>query len=356
MIYQEIIPHAENLPYKLGRHIYHDSCSLSYGFDTTGLSIVDVEHKRFIPVLDQGQTSSCTGNAGIGAINTDPFPLNTHYSPDENGALVLYSDAEKIDGGQGYPPEDAGSHGLSIAKALVNAKVISGYQHTFTLNDALMALSKYPVIVGINWYSDMFNPDSDGRVHPTGNLSGGHEIEAFKVDITNGRVWFYNSWGPNWGVNGTFYLTWADFATLLAQRGDVTVLLPNNITPPTPMPTYKHFTMNEPTGNGHTFAELDPTLRTMLDNARDFASVPFIITSGVRTVAENIAAGGVPSSEHLIGLGADILCTDITRFAIVQGALKAGFTRIECAPNHVHLGHGKEPTYVQNWLGVALKD
>lgn len=224
---------------RLNRHVHHDSMSRDFTFDTSDLQVIDVEHKRLIPVLDQGQVGSCTGNAGIGAIYTSPFQTQTatRYTPNESGALNLYSDAEKIDGGVGYPQEDQGSSGLSIAKALKNAGMISGYQHTFTLNDALKALSVYPIITGISWFEDMFNPDTDGRVHPTGKLAGGHEIEGYKVDVENGRIWFYNSWGTNWGVNGTFYLTWADFHDLLAKQGDVTVLIPPTVAPPTPQPT-----------------------------------------------------------------------------------------------------------------------
>jgi hypothetical protein len=222
--------------YKLGRVVNHDNRSLSFGFDTRGLSIIDVEHKRLIPVLNQGQVGSCTGNAGIGAVNTEPFIQHPtpHYSPDENGALKLYADAEIIDGGIGYPPEDKGSSGLSVAKALYNAGMISGYQHIFTLEDTLKALSIYTVISGMNWFSNMFTPDADGRVHPIGTIEGGHEVEAYKVDTKLGRIWFYNSWG-NWGIGGTFYLTWADFADLLSQQGDATVLFPIVETPPTPV-------------------------------------------------------------------------------------------------------------------------
>ena len=223
-----------NTQFKLGRIKEHDSRSLAFGFDTTGIIIKDVTHARYIPILNQGQLSSCTGNAGIGAISSAPFDNidNKVYSRDENGALKLYGDAEKIDGGAGYPPEDVGSSGLSIAKALSNAGLISGYQHTFTLFDALKALTVYPIIVGVSWYSDMFNPDADGRVHPTGTVEGGHEIQAYRIDCENGRVWFHNSWGNSWGVNGDFYITWADFAILLNQGGDVMVLLPVTHTPP----------------------------------------------------------------------------------------------------------------------------
>ena len=324
--------------YKLGRVVNHDTRSLAFGFDTSGLSIIDVEHKRLVPVFDQGQVGSCTGNAGVGAINTTPFVTpSAHYSPDETGALALYRDAEIMDGGVGYPPEDRGSSGLTIGKALLNAGVISVYQHTFTLNDALKALSLYPVITGINWYSDMFHPDPDGRVHPTGTVAGGHEIEAYKVDVENGRIWFWNSWGASWGVNGTFYLTWADFATLLAQQGDVTVLIPPTVPVPPPVSHWKYFTLTESTGGGHTVAELKTHLVDLLDQARGIAEIPFVITSGFRTVAENNAVGGVPDSAHLTGEAADIACSDSqSRLKVVSALLQVGFTRIEVCPLHVH--------------------
>ncbi len=103
--------------YKLGRIVNHDERSKSCAFDTSDIKITNIEHKRFIPVLNQGQVGSCTGNAGIGAINTLPFVATQAFSPDETGALKLYNAAQAIDGNGLYPPIDNGSSGLSIAKA-----------------------------------------------------------------------------------------------------------------------------------------------------------------------------------------------------------------------------------------------
>ncbi len=226
MIYIEKIVSSDP---RLKRHIEHDDRSWDYKFNTTGIKIVDVEHKRFIPILDQGQIGACTGFAGIGDINSHPFISNpdSFYSPDQAGAYKLYSDAEKIDGGIGYPPEDKGSTGLSIAKALKKQGMISSYQHTFNFNDTLKALVKYPLITGMRWYDGMFKTDPDGRVRISGKIVGGHEIQAYKIDVENARVWFYNSWGKDWGIDGSFYLTWGDYLKLLSDRGDATVLIPN---------------------------------------------------------------------------------------------------------------------------------
>ena len=226
---------------RLKRHIEHDSESRRYAYVPKHYTLTSVVHTRHIPILDQGQLGSCTGNAGVGALSIDPMfsvtPKSIKYSLDEKGAVSLYSDAEVIDGSGAYPPNDNGSSGLSIAKALKSAGLISGYQHAFTLNDALAALVAGPIMVGINWYDRMFTPDADGRVHPAGKVVGGHEIVARELDSLNSRVWFDNSWGAGWGKGGRFYLTYADFGTLLSQQGDVTVLVPLTSPAPTPTPT-----------------------------------------------------------------------------------------------------------------------
>jgi uncharacterized protein YcbK (DUF882 family) len=84
--------------------------------------------------------------------------------------------------------------------------------------------------------------------------------------------------------------------------------------------------------------------------------VPFVITSGFRTLAQNQACGGAPNSTHLLGEAADIACSDQNRWQILQGALKAGFVRIEVCTKHIHLDIGTLPTYSQNWLGVSVNE
>lgn len=229
---------------RLGRHVHHDIRSRLYEHDTASLQLQSVRHSLHGPVLNQGQLGSCTGNSGIDCLRLDPFyytltiyntPSTFPYSLDEPGAIRLYSAATQLDDVDGtYPPDDTGSSGLAVAKALKAAGMISGYTHTFSLDAALKALTQYPLSVGIRWYEDMFTPDPDGRVHIGGQLAGGHQIAADELDVANERIWFLNSWGASWGVQGRFYLTWADFYVLLKQDGDVTVYVP--LTAPAPVP------------------------------------------------------------------------------------------------------------------------
>lgn len=239
-VYRRVIP---TLDPRLGRHVDHDPRSRWFLYPTAGVQLRSVEHTRFIPILDQGQVGSCTGNAGVGALGTDPLFTGVHalpgraaYSLDEDGAVALYSDAELIDGDGPYPPRDNGSSGLSIAKALLAAGMIPGYQHTFSLQDALLALTETPILIGSEWYDSMFTPDSDGRVRLGGKLVGGHEYVARQLDVATERVWCDNSWGLSFGQAGRFYLTFTDLGVLLDRQGDVTVLLPLTAPAPTPAP------------------------------------------------------------------------------------------------------------------------
>jgi hypothetical protein len=232
---------------RLGRHVNHDPMSRLYPV-TGSAPIVSVKHERHIPVFDQGNLGSCTGNAAVGCMATGLFYASVthnsvipHYLFDETGAVACYSDATVIDDAEGYvgqyPPIDTGSDGLSVAKALQAHGEISGYLHAFSLDAVLQALLTIPVIVGVDWFQDMFNPDAEGIVHPTGALAGGHQFVADEIDRNRDLIGFTNSWGNGWGpLGGRFYMKTAEFGSLLAQNGDVTAFVPISDPAPVPVP------------------------------------------------------------------------------------------------------------------------
>ena len=74
-----------------------------------------------------------------------------------------------------------------------------------------------------------------------------------------------------------------------------------------------------------------------LDEARTIAGVPFKITSGYRSEAWNKRCGGRVGSSHLKGCAVDIAVNNSAhRSAVVQGLIKAGFTRIGIAKTFIH--------------------
>lgn len=232
---------------RLGRHVRHDSRSLNYLVEEQPLSALSsVRHVRHIPILDQGQIGSCTGNAATGNLGTGKFwdDLGIQQAlsiedavADEQFALSVYSAATHDDPWPGsYPPDDTGSDGLSVAKVCQTRGYLSGYLHATSLEATLTALAAQPVIVGTEWLNNMFAPASDGKLNVSGSVAGGHEYLLSELDVENQRVWMDNSWTTQWGIAGKAYLTWDDLGRLLDADGDCTVFVPVATPTPTPEP------------------------------------------------------------------------------------------------------------------------
>ena len=217
---------------RLGRHVEHDPRSRDYPFKADdATTLVSVEHKRHGTIFDQGQIGSCTGNAIAGARNTKPIHnINAHVLG-EMGALTAYIRGSILDGFPGfYPDQDTGSSGLAVAKAAVQMGWIKGYSHAFSIDEALAALQKRPVITGVPWYEGFDSPDDNGLVRIAGQIRGGHEIVArgyiAAPNPDDALILLDNSWGSSWGKDGHFYWTVATWRALLDNQGDATILVP----------------------------------------------------------------------------------------------------------------------------------
>jgi len=98
---------------------------------------------------------------------------------------------------------------------------------------------------------------------------------------------------------------------------------------------YKEFDSPDLVGSGK---EMQETTLLLLDLTRQYADIPFIITSGVRTSAWNAKVGGVFSSSHITGHAVDIKCRNSSdRYKIINAALDAGFNRIGISGLFIHL-------------------
>ena len=241
----------------LGRNVFHDSRNRAYPWrrQLPAELLTSQLWPRHIPILDQGNVGSCTGNEQVGALGTGPVYMALparHALLDESLALVIYSGAETIDGDGPYPPNDNGSSGPSAAQVAKNLGLISGYQHCFSLADVLDALETGPVGIGSNWYDSMDHPDSSGLVaiSPGAGIRGGHEYLCRGKDTDRKLVFLDNSWGNGWGANGSFSYSYATLERLLAEQGDGTVSLPLTVPAPVPVP------VPVPVDPDHVFAQV----------------------------------------------------------------------------------------------------
>lgn len=230
------LPEAPDLPHRLGRHVAHDSRSRRFAFvPPAPVPLRDVAWRRRVPPYDQGADvtlggvvyhglGSCTFNATCGQLSTAP---HRHRFRSQQKIAEGYCEETRIDPFPGeMPPEDTGSSGLAGAKVALSRGWCSRYDHAFSFDAMLQALMTGPTMAGTVWRGNMFKPDGDGRLHPTGGDVGGHEYEQYGVDVERRRVWCWQSWG-NWGpLGGRFWLHWDDMAALLAADGDCTILVP----------------------------------------------------------------------------------------------------------------------------------
>lgn len=266
---------------RLGRNVVHDSTSRRYAFAARRdpRELQSKRHAMHLPILDQANEGSCTGHGATANIGGDAFwaaareVVSTDAQEAHLYARGLYSQATTLDPWEGqFEPDDTGSDGLSVAKALQQRGLISGYQHAFSLEATLNALAARPVIVGTSWLRDMFEPGADGRIAVSGAVDGGHEYCLDELDVENRRAWIRQSWGARWGQGGRAWMTWDDLGRLLADDGDCTVLVP--LSEPAPQPSPAPEPTAAPAPQPAPLLPEDGALAEALDRFIDTAQCP----------------------------------------------------------------------------------
>lgn len=182
--------------------------------------------------LDQGREGACVGHGWTHEALAKPvvvdfrdlrkrLPEGFAHEP-QQFAFDLYHWAQRHDQwtGEGYDGTSvvAGAQGMQAVGAL------GEYRWANNLNDALTAISWHgPAVLGLDWWTGMFSPDSDGHIHKTGAIEGGHCILANGVSVANRTVRLENSWGTDWGKGGACLISWEDFGALLQSGMEVCV-------------------------------------------------------------------------------------------------------------------------------------
>jgi C1A family cysteine protease len=208
---------------------------------------VDLRTKAQLPVLDQGQTSSCTShglaNAHLfaqlttaGGVVQPPSRLAIYYGErmlegdvdQDNGACIR--DGIKVLAGQGAIPEfewpfdpanlfTAPPPAFDAQEALYKItkyeRVGAGDGSSVTLEQLKQALAEGdPVVWGIELFSEFESPEvaQTGVVPmpgPGSQTLGGHCTLLMGYDDAKQTLLVLNSWGESWGQHGYFELPYA---------------------------------------------------------------------------------------------------------------------------------------------------
>lgn len=226
---------------------------------------VDLTDAYFVPVVDQGQLGSCTGNgiaSGLAYLQAKeemafnyPSRLFIYYNERAIEGTVSQDAGANIRDGiktvvdLGFCPETDWPYDISkftnkpSATAYSDAltDVVKTYQAVGTDNTSVMSALAlgYAVIIGIDVYDSFMSSNTGDIPMPDLNnesLQGGHCIIVVGYDQATKRFKFENSWGTSWGQNGFGTLP---FAYLPKYGSDFWIVTGDTPTPvpPTPGPT-----------------------------------------------------------------------------------------------------------------------
>ncbi len=102
---------------------------------------------------------------------------------------------------------------------------------------------------------------------------------------------------------------------------------------------YKYFTQTDFDGCVPPCRKKDMGVHFMqqLDQAREFAGVPFVLNSAYRNIEHELLQGRDGTSSHVKGIAVDIRArSSRERYHILRGLLEAGFERIGIANTFIH--------------------
>jgi hypothetical protein len=173
------------------------------------------------PVLDQGATGTCVGHAWRDWLSAAPVMDDPTAGP---SAFDIYDAAILVDewaDNDADPQRQFGTSVRAAAKVIQGLGYLSSYVWAASAEEARdFVLGKGPVVLGVNWYSEMFTPDASGLIRVAGTLAGGHALLAIGYSTRRGAFRLLNSWGRAWADQGRCWISGEGLGRLIAEDGE----------------------------------------------------------------------------------------------------------------------------------------
>jgi len=201
-------------------------------------------------ILDQGREGACVGHGCTSEAAATPVAADL-YGRLQRGKLPEWAGRTKTRPGEGIPFNDRalaqafafdlydrardidawpgrdydGTSADAGAKAMREAGLWDGWRWARTALDSSTVVSRTgPIVLALDWWTGMLEPDANGMLHMTGQVEGGHCILARGYSIRRAAFLLPNSWGTDWGLQGEAWLPEEILADQLASgRGEAMI-------------------------------------------------------------------------------------------------------------------------------------
>lgn len=183
-------------------------------------------------VLDQGSEGACVGFGCTAEALASPArwrPVDpdtpgpwAHLNPAQRAAGEVYNRAKEIDEWEGVDYE-----GTSVRAGMLVGRERGwwdGFRWAMNMTELRAALELGPVVIGVEWREMMYEAPG-GALRVGGPTVGGHCILVTGYTPRH-RLWMNgpayrlrNSWGKEWGINGSAYISAPALESILFDAG-----------------------------------------------------------------------------------------------------------------------------------------
>jgi hypothetical protein len=168
--------------------------------------------------LDQGRQGACVGFGWTAWYNCRPRGFYAQKGGDY--ARSVYRRAQEIDEWEDTPPGE-GTSVRAGARIMLADFTLTEYLWARTADEVRAWIkAKGPVVIGSKWLTGMYDTDAGGYLRVEGSISGGHCTMLYAA-ARNDDVLGQNSWGDDWGKEGSFKLSKASLDKLISLGGFV---------------------------------------------------------------------------------------------------------------------------------------
>lgn len=222
---------ADYSQYGLGRVPSPDARDLKFSMRRILPSSIEVVSRFYEtgPVLNQQSTPHCVGYAWRQFLTSEPTITVDGPTADE-----IYHAAQLEDEWAGEDYDGTSVRGGAVV--MTNQQRLKSYvwaANEIDIRDFLITTGT--VVMGTNWFMNMFDPLPDGTLKVSGSLAGGHAYLLCGYDAARNAVKMIQSWGEAWGpLHGFAYIRMKDLARLMRAGGEACAAVELDLTPVAP--------------------------------------------------------------------------------------------------------------------------